>query len=324
MQFNIKKAIVNFKKADFNSIMVYVVFVIVLGIFAIWLGGTFFSAANMLSITRQAGATAVMAVGMVFIIGLGHIDLSIGSIVALSAQIIALILRSTDNIFLALLGGLGMGLVVGLVNGLAVTQVKIPAFLATLGTSSIIRGIAMWTTNTKAVPIANGTYNFFFGAGAVGPIPVLLLWTIAALIIGYFVLSCTAFGKQVLASGGNYTAAKYSGVKVIKVTMIVFIMMGVISALAGGLYAGRMQTARWSYGQGVEMDVIAAVVLGGTRMSGGNGSIVGAIVGALLINMINNGLIIGGFEVAQQTIMKGVIILLAVALGNVGRNRRHD
>jgi ribose transport system permease protein len=215
-----------------------------------------------------------------------------------------------------------MGFAVGMVNGLAVTRVKIPAFLATLGTSSIIRGIAMWTTNTKAVPIANETYNFLFGAGAVGPIPVLLIWTIIALIIGCFYLSNTAFGKQVLACGGNLTAAQYSGVKVKKITVVVFVLMGVISALAGGLYAGRMQTARWSYGQGVEMDVIAAVVLGGTRMSGGNGSIVGAIVGALLINMINNGLIIGGFEVAQQTMMKGVIILLAVALGNIGRNRR--
>lgn len=180
------------------------------------------------------------------------------------------------------------------------------------------------TTNTKAVPIANDFFNFTFGAGAIGPIPVLLVWTIAALAIGYFFLSSTAFGKQVLACGGNLTAAQYSGVKVRKVTVIVFIMMGVISALAGALYAGRMQTARWSYGQGVEMDVIAAVVLGGTKMSGGSGSIVGAIVGALLINIINNGLIIGGFEVAQQTMMKGVIILLAVALGNVGKKGRRS
>lgn len=140
MRFNIKTAT---EKVDFNNIMVYVVFIAVLAIFAIWLGGTFFSTTNLLGITRQAGATAVMAVGMVFIIGLGHIDLSIGSIVALSAQIIALTIRATGTIPLALLAGLGMGCVVGLINGVAVTRVKIPAFLATLGTSSIIRGIAM-------------------------------------------------------------------------------------------------------------------------------------------------------------------------------------
>ena len=125
-----------------------------------------------------------------------------------------------------------------------------------------------------------------------------------------------------MATGGNYMASKYSGVKVELITFQVFIIMGVISALAGALYAGRMQTARWSYGDGVEMDVIAAVVLGGTSMAGGNGSIVGAVVGALLINMINNGLVIGGFNTAQQIIMKGIIIILAVALGSVKTKKR--
>ena len=180
----------------------------------------------------------------------------------------------------------------------------------------------MWTTNTKAVPIVNKTFNHWFGAGNVGVVPVLLLWTILALVLGYFVLEWTPFGKRTMATGGNYMASKYSGVKVELITFQVFIIMGVISALAGALYAGRMQTARWSYGDGVEMDVIAAVVLGGTSMAGGNGSIVGAVVGALLINMINNGLVIGGFNTAQQIIMKGIIIILAVALGSVKTKKR--
>lgn len=310
------------KKIDINDYMVYIIFVIVLTIFAVWLGGTFFSMSNILNITRQAGATAVMAVGMVFVIGLGHIDLSIGSIVALSAMIIAMILRTTNSIVLALAAGFVLGAAVGAFNGFAVVKLKMPAFLVTLGMSSIIRGIAMWTTNTKAVPIVNKTFNFWFGAGSVGVIPVLLLWTILALIIGYFVLEWTPFGRRIMATGGNYMASKYSGVKVELITFQVFIIMGVISALAGALYAGRMQTARWSYGDGVEMDVIAAVVLGGTSMAGGNGSIVGAVVGALLINMINNGLVIGGFNTAQQIMMKGVIIILAVALGSVKTKKR--
>lgn len=310
------------KKIDINDYMVYIIFIIVLTIFAVWLGGTFFSMSNILNITRQAGATAVMAVGMVFVIGLGHIDLSIGSIVALSAMIIAMILRTTNSIVLALAAGFVLGAAVGAFNGFAVVKLKMPAFLVTLGMSSIIRGIAMWTTNTKAVPIVNKTFNFWFGAGSVGVIPVLLLWTILALIIGYFVLEWTPFGRRTMATGGNYMASKYSGVKVELITFQVFIIMGVISALAGALYAGRMQTARWSYGDGVEMDVIAAVVLGGTSMAGGNGSIVGAVVGALLINMINNGLVIGGFNTAQQIMMKGVIIILAVALGSVKTKKR--
>ncbi len=310
------------KKIDINDYMVYIIFVVVLTIFAVWLGGTFFSMSNILNITRQAGATAVMAVGMVFVIGLGHIDLSIGSVVALSAMIIAMILRTTNNIILALAAGLALGAVVGAFNGFAVVKLKMPAFLVTLGVSSVIRGIAMWTTNTKAVPIVNKTFNHWFGAGDVGVVPVLFLWTILALALGYFVLEWTPFGKRTMATGGNYMASKYSGVKVELITFQVFIIMGVISALAGALYAGRMQTARWSYGDGVEMDVIAAVVLGGTSMAGGNGSIVGAVVGALLINMINNGLVIGGFNTAQQIIMKGIIIILAVALGSVKTKKR--
>ena len=136
------------KKIDINDYMVYIIFATVLAIFAVWLGGTFFSMSNILNITRQAGATAVMAVGMVFVIGLGHIDLSIGSVVALSAMIIAMILRTTNNIFLALTAGLALGAVVGAFNGFAVVKLKMPAFLVTLGVSSVIRGIAMWTTNT--------------------------------------------------------------------------------------------------------------------------------------------------------------------------------
>jgi ribose transport system permease protein len=125
-----------------------------------------------------------------------------------------------------------------------------------------------------------------------------------------------------MAVGGNSVAAQYSGVNVKKVTMSVFIIMGMIAAFAGALYAGRMQTSRWSYGEGAEMDVIASVVLGGTSMAGGSGSVVGAVIGALLISLINNGLIIGGFQVAQQTVMRGVIIILAVALGNIGKIKR--
>jgi ribose transport system permease protein len=187
---------------------------------------------------------------------------------------------------------------------------------------SIIRGISMWTTNTKSVPIFNEGFNNVFGSGSVGPIPVLFLWTIAALLVGHFVLTKLPFGKKVMAVGGNQTAAKYTGINVQKVTITVFVIMGVVAAFAGALYAGRMQTARWSYGEGDELDVSAAVILGGTSMSGGNGSVVGAVVGALLMSMINNGLIIGGFSVAQQTIMQGVMIILAIALGNLGKRNR--
>jgi ribose transport system permease protein len=237
-------------------------------------------------------------------------------------MIISLILQETNSVVLALAAALALGAAVGAFNGFGVTVLKIPAFLVTLGMMSVIRGISMWTTNTKSVPIFNEFFNFTFGAGDIGGIPVLLIWTIIALIIGHIVLTKTAFGRRVMAVGGNSVAAQYSGVNVKKVTMSVFIIMGMIAAFAGALYAGRMQTSRWSYGEGAEMDVIASVVLGGTSMAGGSGSVVGAVIGALLISLINNGLIIGGFQVAQQTVMRGVIIILAVALGNIGKIKR--
>lgn len=301
--------------------MVYIIFLGLLALFGVWLGGRFFSTNNILNITRQTAMVSIMAIAMVFVIATGNIDLSIGSIVALSALIIGLILQHTDSIILALLGGLGAGALIGFINGIFITKLKIPAFLATLGMMSIIRGTAMWTTDTSAVPIYNGVYNYVFGMGNIGPIPILLLWTLLALVVGYFALTKTAFGKKVLAVGGNATSARYTGVNVEKITILVFVISGVAAAFAGALYAGRMQAARYTFGTGAEMDAIAAVILGGTSMAGGTGSVIGAVVGALLVGMINNGLIIGGLDVAQQTIVQGAIIVLAVAIGNLSKKK---
>jgi ribose/xylose/arabinose/galactoside ABC-type transport system permease subunit len=318
MQSNSKKI-----KFDFSKYIVYIIFAISLVVFGIWLGGSFFSVSNLLNIVRQSAAIVALSVGMVFIIGLGHIDLSISSIVAVASLCIGLVLRSTDSIVLALLSAFAVGIGVGIFNGLCVTKLHMPAFLTTLGSQSILRGIAMWMTNTKAVPITNDTYNFWFGGGKVaGFIPILLFWALALTVIGHIILSNTAYGRKVLAIGGNSTSAKYSGVNVGLVTVTAFAAQGFLAALAGALYAGRTGAARWDYGTGVEMNVIAAVVLGGTAMSGGTGSIVGATVGSILIMMINNGLVIGGLGVPQQTMMQGVIIVIAVAISELGRKRR--
>ncbi|MBQ3574481.1 MAG: ABC transporter permease, partial [Clostridia bacterium] len=259
----------------------------------------------------------------VFIIGMGHIDLSIGSIIAVTSLTIAMIIRDTNNVLLAMLAALGIGAFVGLFNGLCVTRIHMPAFLTTLGTQSVLTGIAMWLTNTKAVPLTNKSFNFWFGAGKLfGEIPILLVWALVATVIGHIVLKNTAYGRKVLSIGGNRVAAAYSGVNVKKIELIAFIAMGMISGLCGALYAGRAQAARWDFGSGVEMNVIAAVVLGGTAMSGGSGSVIGAMIGSFLIMMINNGLVIGGLGTAQQTLMQGVIILIAVALSELGKMRK--
>lgn len=312
----------NSKKIDISKYIVYIIFVLCLIIFGIWLKGSFFSLSNLLNITRQAGAVSVMAIGMVFVIGLGHIDLSIGSVVALSSLITAYIMRDTGNPILAVIVAIGFGAIVGLFNGLCVTTIGMPAFLTTLGSQAILTGIAMWISATKAVPITHKGFLFWFGSGTIGQVPILLFWAVGATVVGYIVLNNTSYGRKILATGGNATSAKYSGVRVNKITVLAFIYNGCLAAIAGTLYAGRAHSARWDFGSGVEMNVIAAVVLGGTAMSGGTGSAIGALIGSFLIMMIDNGLVIGGLGVAQQTFMRGIIIILAVALSEIGRMKK--
>ncbi|MFP3155254.1 ABC transporter permease [Lachnospiraceae bacterium ZAX-1] len=302
------------KEIDFSKYMVYIIFIIVLIFFAVWLGPSFFSKSNLLNITRQTAMVSVMAVAMTFIIASGQIDLSIGAVVALSALLAAWVLEQTDNVILALLLALAVGTAVGIINGLLVTYLRIPSFLATLGTQSIIRGSAMWLTATKAITIRNDTFNNIFGMGNIGGVPIVLIWTFIALAIGHIALRYLSYGKKVLAIGGNQVSAFYSGINIARIKIMVFAVMGFASAFAGIIYAARMKTARYTYGEGDEMNVIAAVVLAGTAMSGGNGNIIAAVVGSLLLGIINNGLIIGGLETSQQQIVRGFIIILAVAL----------
>lgn len=313
------------KRLDIGRVMAYVIFVMILGIFALWLGDRFFSVNNILNITRQTAMISIMAMAMTFVIASGNIDLSIGAIAALSSLAVALTLQATGNVALAIAAGLAVGALIGFVNGWLVATFGIPSFLVTLGVLSAVKGVAMWTTNTAAVPIESEWYNDVFGLGTIGGVvPVLLVWTVVSTAVAYFALNSLPFGKKVLATGGNVVAAKYTGINVKGITVAVMVMSGVAASLAGMLYAGRMQTARYTFGEGDELNVIAAVVLGGTAMSGGKGSIIGALVGSLLMGMISNGLIIGGFSVSQQMIIRGAIIVLAVVLGSLGNKRRMD
>ena len=186
----------------------------------------------------------------------------------------------------------------------------------------IVRGSAMWITDTAAVPVSNKSFCYVFGIGDVGGIPVLILWTVVFYIVGILIFNKTPFGRHTLATGGNETSAQYSGINTVRVKMITFIMSGVFAAFAGILYAGRLQAGRYSYGDGDEMSVIASVVLGGTSMSGGTGSVIGALFGSVLMGMINNALILANLSSAQQTVVKGAIIVIAVALSNIAQKKR--
>jgi ribose transport system permease protein len=254
-----------------------------------------------------------MAVGMTFALCAGEIDLSIGSVVAISAMITALLLRHT-NIAVAVLGGLCTGIVVGFVNGFFVTRVRIPSFIVTLGMGAIAGGFARLITNLTSVPVDNDTFNFIFGSGNIGPISVLFLWTLALLTLGQLVLRKTSFGRYVLATGGNKVSAIYSGINTNRVKMAVLVMNGALASLAGILYTGRLHGARYTLGDSDLLLVIAAVIIGGTSLFGGKGTVIGAIIGSLIMGMINNGLVLMGLNVSLQMIFRGVIIIASVSL----------
>ncbi len=301
-------------RLDLGNAIVYVGFLAVFAFFAIVLHDRgFLSVGNLTNIARQTAMISIMAIGFVFVLAAGEIDLSIGAVVALASLVTALVLRDV-GIWLAVPAGLATGVLVGLVNGLITTKVRIPSFLVTLGTLGVVNGIARWLTDLKSVPITDPVYTFIFGSGDIGPVPILFVWTAVALVIGHLALRKTAFGRQVLATGGNRTAALYSGVRTDRIKIATLVISASAAALAGMLYAGRLHGARYTLGETDMLTVIAAVVIGGTGLFGGKGSVVGAVVGSLIMGIINNGLILMGLSVAQQMIFQGIIIVLGVAL----------
>lgn len=300
--------------ADWRRYIVYVGFVLIFIIFSITLSQYgFLTANNLLNIIRQTATISVMAVAMTLVIASGEIDLSVGSVAGLSSVVAALAVGEFGFVGGAL-AGLAVGAFVGLINGLLTTRVGIPSFLVTLGMLGIANGAAMWITASAPVPILNDTFNSFFGSGDLGPVPSLFVWTLVALAIGHFLLRKTPFGRSVLATGGNPTAARYSGIDTLKVKLLVLIGTGAAAGIAGMMYAGRLNSGRFQWGQGDELSVIAAVILGGTPLAGGLGTVFGTVLGALMIGLINNGLILMGLDYSQQLIIRGLIIILAVAL----------
>ena len=298
---------------NWRDYIIYMVFVGIFVFFSVVLHDKgFLSAVNLMNIARQTATIAIMAVGMTFVLSAAEIDLSFGATVALSAIVAALTLQETDSILLAVSASLLVGTMIGAINGLFVTQVGIPSFLVTLGTTGIITGIARWSTSLQSIPIDNDLYVFIFGSGDIGPISVLFIWTILVTVAGAFVLRNTRFGKQVLATGGNKISAMYSGININRIKLYVLMLNGFLAALAGILYSGRLQSARYTRGESDLMLVIAAVIIGGANLFGGKGMVVGSVIGALIMGMVNNGLILMGLNVDQQLILRGIIVIVAV------------
>jgi ribose transport system permease protein len=308
-------------KVQLQNYVVYIFFAVVLTFFAITIGDKgFLSVTNLFNIARTTAMVTVIAVAMTFVISAGELDLSVGSTAALSALTCALMMQAGFPWPLAVLAGLASGLIVGSMNGFFVTVIGIPSFLVTLGMMQFIRGLDMRVTYTNPIAVTNKTFNTIFGSGSLFGIPSLVIWSVAVAVLGFVVLKYTGFGREVLATGGNRMAAEYSGVKTRRIKFIAFLLSGAAAALAGLLYTGMMQTARFNFGEGAELMAIAAVILGGTSLFGGRGTIIGTFAGSLLIGTINNGLIIMGLDVSEQMMVAGGIIILAVAFGKKPAN----
>jgi ribose transport system permease protein len=305
--------------ANWRQNIIYIGFVVIFVIFAVTLNDKgFLNPNNLLNIVRQTAMIAVMAVAMTFVLSAGEIDLSVGAVAGLATVTVAMAISVAGPLG-GVLAGLATGLAVGMFNGWLTTKIGIPSFLTTLAMMGIAKGVAMWISGTAAVPILSPGYSWMFGGGSIGPIPVLLFWIALVAGVGHIALRRSGFGRRVLATGGGEMAARYSGIDTASIKFRVLVLSSCAAALAGMLYAGRLQSGRFQLGEGDELSVIAAAVLGGTSLFGGKGTVIGTIVGAMMIGLINNGLILMGLEFSQQLIARGGIIILAVALSQKTR-----
>ena len=310
----IRSVLTRLRRVDPRLYVVYVAFLLILVFFSIYLRNDgFTSSQNLLNIVKQTTPITVMAVGLVFVLSAGEIDLSIGSIVALSSLVAALTLRD-HGMVLGILAGLGVGIGAGLINGFFTTMLRLPSFLVTLAMLGLVAGLARWVTDLESVAVVNQRYANVFGSGSVGPVPSLLIWSAVVVVLGWFLFRHTRFGAHVVATGDNADAARVTGIRVARVKIAVLLLSGTLAALAGLLYAGRLQSATYTLGEQDLLPVIAAVVIGGTRLFGGSGSVVGALVGSLIMGMLNNGLILMGLSASGQMIAQGVILLTAISV----------
>ena len=302
------------KSLDLQRSVIYFGFLGIFLFFAIILyDDGFLTSRNLTNIVLQTAPATIMAIGLVFALSAGEIDLSFGSIVAVSALSAAMAMQS-GPMMLGVAAGLGAGILIGAFNGVLVAYLRLPSFLVTLATMGLFAGVARTMTDLRSISVLNDTFAGIFGSGKLFGVPSLVIWTIIAVVIGHITYRNTRFGAHVLAVGDNAQAAQVSGIKVPRVRLMVLMLCGATAGLAGLLYAGRLQAAKYTLGESDLMTVIAAVIVGGTALNGGKGSIIGALLGSLMMGMLNNGLILMGLQVSDQMIVRGLIILLAVAI----------
>lgn len=277
----------------------------------------FLTVDNFMNILKQNSHYGILAAGVCFAILLGGIDISLGSVLAFSGAMASFIVSRGISVVLAVVVALIIGAIAGLMNGVFIARFKLQPMIVTLATMSIFRGATLVLTNGKSIPIGKLEGSVIFkqiGQGSIGflPIPVLLLILVYAVV--FYILNKTAFGRHVYAIGGNEDAARLSGINVSRVKILCHVLCGLMAGVAGVMVTARVASATPTAGDGYEMDAIAAAVIGGISLRGGEGQVLFTIVGAIIIGMLNNILNLMNVSSYYQTIIKGIVILIAVLL----------
>jgi inositol transport system permease protein len=295
----------------------------------------FLDPTNLFNVMRQISITGLIALGMTFVILTAGIDLSVGSVLALAGIVAAAVAKgSTGNTLsldpseavgygwvAALCAAVGVGLICGFLQGLGITRLKVPPFVVTLGGLSAFRGLTLWFSGGGPISGLDADIRWW-GQGLVGPVPVPVILFISCALVCHIVLRHTRYGRHVYAVGGNLEAARLSGLPVDRIILSVYIIVGFFAGLAGFVLDARLNSAEAVAGQGYELTVIASVVIGGTSLFGGAGSIAGIVVGATLIGVLVNGLVLNNVSSYIHQVIIGLIIILAVAFDRFVKNRR--
>lgn len=283
------------------------------------LNENFFTLNNIFNILQQTSVNAIIAVGMTLVILTSGIDLSVGSVFALTGAVAASIIGQEMNPFIAIVVALALGAFIGFGSGVIIAKGKLQAFIATLVMMLIIRGATQVYTQGSPIGLGMSDYAFMFewiGFGRLLGIPMPVIIMAVVFMIAGYILKFTKLGRHIYAVGGNESATRLSGINVDRVKIIVYMISGLLCAIAAMIEVSRLSSAQPTAGMGYEMDAIAAVVLGGTSMAGGRGKIVGTLIGALILGFLNNGMNLLGVDAYYQMIVKGAVILLAVLIDN--------
>lgn len=305
------------KKADINGAVIGLIALFV--IFGV-LSNSFLTGYNLLNIARQCSINLMLAVGMTFVILTGGIDLSVGGVLALAGTLTAGFIAGGMNTGLAIISGLLVGVVFGFASGVCIAFGKIPAFITTMAMLSIARALAL--IYSGGYPITGLPASFsFIGTGHIGFMPVPVVIAVIIIAAGVFLLRKTLLGRYIYAIGGNAKAAEFSGINVKIWTVITYTIHGLLTGIAGLVLTARMNSGQPGAASGIELDIIAAVVIGGTSMTGGKGGIFGTVVGALVITVLNNGLTLLNVNPYLQGLIIGIVILVAVFIDRRKENK---